>query len=189
LEITAETSNFFIYNILSDAVLIDSKIKGDSRGYFNRLLCIQELREFINFETIVNINHSFSLKKGTTRGIHLQLNDDAEEKFIYCISGEIDDYIVDLRKDSQTYLSWKRINLKANDEKLVFVPKGFGHGFQTLSENSEIIYFVTQFHSNVNECAVSFFDNRLNIELSTQVSEISEKDSNALSIEQYESLK
>jgi len=188
MEIVSVSDNFVVKRLLSDSLLISAKKREDRRGHFNRLFCSKELEPLLSGESIVNINHSYSAKKGTLRGLHLQLGESQEGKFIYCSTGSIDDYVVDLRPSSKTYLQWARVKLTHKDENLLFVPKGFAHGFQSTEDDSEIIYFVTQFYSKGNECSVNFLDADIGIVLKEEIAEMSDRDKVAISVKEYEKL-
>jgi len=163
---------------INDALLIETKINEDERGSFSRFFCSDELNSILNESKILNINFSHSKKKGTIRGLHFQKNPHQEKKFIRCISGRIFDVIVDLRKDSSSYLSWYGVELNAIKKNMLYVPEGFAHGFQTLEDNSEIIYFVSNYYSPVSEGGYRFNDPVFKIKWPLDVTEISYKDLN-----------
>lgn len=125
---------------LKDAYLIYLDKHVDSRGFFARTFCIEELKNNgINF-SIEQCNISFNLKKGTLRGLHYQIENYAEAKIVTCTKGAMYDVILDLRSESPTFLEWKGFYLDATNEKYLYIPQGFAHGFQTLEDNTEIYY-------------------------------------------------
>ena len=127
--------------------IIEPKLKIDERGYFTRVFCIEEFSKIgLNFE-IVQINRSLNKKKGTIRGMHFQKSPKAEDKIVQCIKGAIYDVAIDLREDSPTYGQWVAEELTEGNKRMLLIPKGFAHGFQTLTDNCEILYFMSEFYS------------------------------------------
>ncbi len=115
----------------------------DERGFFARTWCNEEL-EAQNLDTnLAQCSLSFNRYKGTLRGMHFQVPPHAETKLVWCTKGAIFDVIVDIRAHSNTYLSWVGVELTEENLKMVYIPKGFAHGFQTLVDNSEVFYFVS----------------------------------------------
>ncbi len=150
----------------------------DQRGSFARLFCKNTFKQ-IGFDAeIVQINHSFNTKKATFRGFHLQMPPAAEIKIIRCLRGKVLDFAIDLRKNSPTFLQHFSLELSAEVPQLFIIPKGCAHGFQTLENNSELLYFHTEFYNPNYESGISVFDPILNIRLPLEISEISEKDKN-----------
>tara|TARA_B110000238_G_scaffold72596_1_gene79815 strand:+ start:651 stop:1190 length:540 start_codon:yes stop_codon:yes gene_type:complete len=169
--------NFNFINLpLQDAVIIETNVNHDERGIFSRFFCNKELQPLLNGSEIVNLNFSQSKKKGTLRGMHFQKSPYQEKKFVRCISGKIFDVIVDLRMDSPTYLNWLGVELNSENKKMIYIPEGFAHGYQTLEDNSEIIYCVTNYYSPKYESGCRFDDPILDIKWPLSVVEISNKD-------------
>ncbi len=163
---------------LKGAYTIELEKRGDERGFFARFFCIKEF-EALNLDSkIVQINNSLSKDKGTLRGIHYQLKPKAETKIVRCIRGSLWDVIVDLRVDSPTFLKWYGAELNEENRKMMLVPKGFGHGFITLSENTEALYLVTEFYSPENERGIRWNDTKIGIQWPINPEIISEKDKN-----------
>jgi dTDP-4-dehydrorhamnose 3,5-epimerase len=130
---------------LRGAFIADLKRIEDSRGYFGRAWCRQELAEVgVDFEP-VQANMSGSHKRGTLRGLHYQVAPHEEAKFIRCIRGAVFDVIVDLRPDSPTWGQWTGVELSAENRRALLVPRGFAHGYQTLQDDSEVLYLVSAF--------------------------------------------
>ncbi|MCD4833167.1 MAG: dTDP-4-dehydrorhamnose 3,5-epimerase [Bacteroidales bacterium] len=166
----------FVKTKLKDAYLICSEPLKDNRGLFERLYCKSELKE-INFkENIVQINHSVTNSKGSIRGLHYQIPPMAETKFVKCIKGSVQDVIVDIRKDSPTFLNWHSEILSQENLKMMFIPKGFAHGFQTLEDNCELLYFHTEFYDQKYERGIRFDDQAIDIKWNLELSNISERD-------------
>lgn len=161
---------------LHGAFIITLEVKKDERGWFSRTFCKNEFSEIGHEKEWVQINHSFSIKAGTLRGMHFQYNPNSETKMIRCISGKIYDVIIDIRKNSPTFLQWIGIELSEQNKKTLYIPEGFAHGFQTLSDNSEIIYHHSNFYNPSNEGAINYNDPLLNITWPLKISEISERD-------------
>lgn len=168
---------------LNDALIIELIPKGDSRGKFTRFFCSNELKEINSEFNIVQINHSYTQRKGTIRGLHFQYPPKAEIKMITCISGKVFDVLVDLRKESSTYLKWHCVELSSDNNRMIYIPKGFAHGFQTLEDDSELLYFHSEFYSPDYEGGIMYNDKQLKIDWPLDVSEISERDMNYINIE------
>lgn len=162
----------------------------DPRGYFYRGFCKQELQNTgINLGEIVQINHSFSAKKGTFRGFHYQLPPFAEEKMIACLQGEVLDFVLDLRKGSDTFLKHDSVVLSEKNNRSVLIPRGCAHGFITLQENCKLLYLHTAFYKQEYEGGVSISDPRISVNLPLPIEEISVRDQHhALLNENFEGI-
>ena len=143
------------------------------RGY----ICKKEFAEAGLDNEIVQINNSLSGDKATLRGIHYQLPPKAETKIVRCIRGSLWDVIVDLRPASPTFLKWYGTELNEDNRKMIYVPKNFGHGFITLTENTETFYAVTEFYSPGFERGLRWNDPRIGIKWPLTPQIISDKDS------------
>ncbi|MEO5967270.1 MAG: dTDP-4-dehydrorhamnose 3,5-epimerase [Ferruginibacter sp.] len=161
---------------LAGSFIVSLNPIGDSRGWFARTYCKREFAQIGHDKEWVQINHSFSNLKGTIRGLHFQHNPYGEIKLLRCVSGAVYDVIVDLRKDSPTYLKWFGTELSAENKNMLYIPKGFAHGFQTLKENTELIYHHSEFYNPDAESGLRFDDEILNIKWPLKVAEISERD-------------
>jgi dTDP-4-dehydrorhamnose 3,5-epimerase len=141
----------FIETKLKGAYLIDIDYHEDERGFFGRSWCQQEFEAQGLNSRLVQCNISFNKKRGTLRGMHYQIAPFTEAKLVRCTKGAIYDVIIDLRSDSPTYKQWLSVEL--NDEKhhAVYVPEYFAHGFQTLEDNTEVLYQMSEFYHP--ECA------------------------------------
>ena len=129
-------------------------------------------------QNIVQVNNSSSADVGTLRGMHYQLAPKAETKMVRCIQGALYDVIVDLRKESPTFLQWFGAEISAENRKMMYVPKGFAHGFITLQPNTEAFYFATEFYAPELERGIRFNDPKINIKWPINPSVVSEKDMN-----------
>lgn len=158
--------------------VISPQLHVDERGWFARFFCEEEFVKAGLSKKIVQINHSFNLLKGTFRGMHYQVHPYAETKLIRCITGAVNDYVLDLRRNSPTFLNHIKIELSAENKKLILVPEGMAHGFQTIENNSELIYHHTQFYKKEAERGIRYNDPKINIQLDFPISSISERDKN-----------
>jgi len=161
---------------LSGAAVIDAEPFADNRGIFARFFCEKELSELIGDRHFVNVNFSRTLKKGVIRGLHFQRPPNAEMKLVRCIRGAVYDVIVDIRKDSLTFLKWFGIELSAENMKMLCVPEGFAHGFQVLEESSEMLYLHSEFYSKEYEGALNFSDPVFAITWPLEPTDVSERD-------------
>lgn len=135
----------------------------DQRGFFARSFCEQEFAKYgIKFST-VQCNVSFNTKSGTLRGLHFQNSPFGEKKIIRCTMGAIYDVIVDLRQDSPTYRQWVATELTAENRVMVYVPKGFAHGFITLENNSEVFYQMSEAYNSDAASGIRWNDPNLSI--------------------------
>ncbi len=163
---------------LKGAAIIESDILQDSRGNFSRLFCQNDLKDLHNYQSIDQINYSFTLKRGTIRGLHFQKPPFMEIKLIRCIKGKIFDVIVDLRKDSITFLKWHGEILSEDNFRMHYIPKGFAHGFQTLEDNCELIYLHNGFYNPKSENGFVYNDKILSINWPLPLCNLSFRDLN-----------
>ncbi len=151
---------------------------GDNRGWFSRFYCKREFAAINHTKDWVQMNHSFTEKKGTVRGMHFQKPPHDEVKLVRCIVGAVWDVIVDIRAGSPTFLKWYGAEISAQNKRMIYIPEGFAHGFQTLTDNCELIYAHTQYYQPDAESGLNFQDSVLGIEWKLPVAQISERDSN-----------
>ena len=161
---------------LKGAFIIELDKHLDDRGFFARSFCKNEFSQLGLNNDIVQINNSLSKHKGTLRGLHYQVFPKQEDKIIRCIKGAIYDVVIDLRSESETFLEWFGLELSEVNRKALFVPKGFAHGYLTLTDNSELFYISTEYYSAESEKGVRWDDPKFNIEWPIDITEISEKD-------------
>lgn len=158
--------------------IIEPELREDTRGYFTRVFAKEELKKAgIDF-SIVHINRSLTVEKGTIRGIHYQRNPKEEDKIIQCLSGKIFDVVIDLRKGSKTIGQWISEVLEPQSKKMLLLPKGCAHGFQTLEENTVVEYFVTEYYAPEFEKGVRWNDPKFKIDWPIKNPIVSEKDAN-----------
>ena len=167
----------FIDTGLAGAYIVELDKLSDGRGFFARAYCQKEFESHGIDNAIVQANLSFNETKGTRRGLHYQSAPALESKFIRCISGSIIDVLVDVRPHSPTYLQHIKVELNADNRRALFAPAMFAHGFQTLADNTEILYMVSGFYSAENECGLHADDPSLGIDWPLPVTVQSDKDS------------
>ena len=136
---------------LKGAFLIEPDRKEDARGFFARTWCVEEFKAHGLDPRVVQCNISFNKKKGTLRGMHWQVEPHPEAKLVRCTMGALWDVIIDLRPDSPTYKQHLGVELTPENRKMLFIPAGFAHGFQTLADNTEVFYQMSEFF--VPNCA------------------------------------
>jgi len=161
---------------LADAFLIDLEKLGDERGFFARAFCEQEFAAQGLAPRFVQINNSLSADKGTLRGMHYQLAPKAETKLVRCIRGALWDVILDLRPDSPSFGQHFGAELSADNRRMMYVPKGFAHGFITLQDDTEAFYFVDEPYAPEVERGIRWNDPRFGIEWPTEPVVLSDKD-------------
>ena len=161
---------------LSGAFLVEIEKIEDSRGFFGRSWCEEEFTDYGLNSKICQINTSLSLQKGTIRGLHYQVPPHEESKFIRCTQGCIFDVMVDLRKESETYLHWFGVKLAASQYRMAYIPERFAHGFLTLEDYTEVCYSVTNRYKASAERGVRFDDPCFNIEWPIPIEHYSTKD-------------
>lgn len=136
----------FISTILQGAYIIDAEPMYDLRGFFARSWCAKQFEAHGLEANLSQCSISYNNKTGTLRGMHYQANPHAEAKLVRCTAGAIYDVIIDLRPTSQTFKAWISLELTAENRRMIYVPKGFAHGFQSLKDNSEVFYQVSEFY-------------------------------------------
>jgi dTDP-4-dehydrorhamnose 3,5-epimerase len=161
---------------------IERQRLGDSRGFLSRLFCAEELAAAGWSKPIAQINHTFTAKCGTVRGMHYQCPPYAEMKLVSCIQGEVWDVAIDLRAGSPTFLQWHAEPLSADNHRALLIPEGFAHGFQTLSDNVALLYCHSAAHNPDAEAALQAQDPRLAIRWPLAITEMSNRDRNHLFI-------
>ena len=163
---------------LSGVYVIGIQPFNDERGWFARTYCKNEFRNIGHDKEWVQLNHSHTVNKGTIRGMHFQWPPFNEIKLVRCIVGAVFDVVVDLRKESAGFLQWFGVELSATNKKMIYIPDGFAHGFQTLSDEAELLYHHTQFYTPGSEGGIMYNDKRINIEWPMPLTGISDRDNN-----------
>jgi len=157
----------------------------DNRGFFMRTYDVKLLSERGIDREWVQENHSKSIQKGIIRGLHFQMPPFSETKLIRCIRGKIFDVFVDLRKGSKTFGKWGSLELSEENKKMILIPRGFAHGFCTLTKVSEVIYKVDNLYSRENEGGLIWNDHDLKILWPVEHPIISQKDYNNLTFKEF----
>ena len=156
--------------------LIELEFRTDSRGYFARSYCPQEFAAFGLSFRLCQIDLSYNTRAGTIRGMHFQRPPKAEAKVVQCVAGEMFDVAVDLRRDSPTYCRWHGVRLTGRDRQMLFIPEGFAHGFQTLTDNAEVQYLMGEFYAPEYQAGVRWDDPAFGIAWPLPVTVISPRD-------------
>lgn len=165
---------------LKDCYILEPRIFGDHRGWFAESYSKQTLESLGIDYDFVQDNHSFSKQKGVIRGIHLQNAPYAQAKLVRCTSGKILDVAVDLRKESPTYKEWVAVELSDENHLQLMIPRGFGHGFVTLSDDVEVQYKADNYYNFESDRSIKYNDPIFNINWGISNPILSEKDANAL---------
>lgn len=148
----------------------------DNRGWFSRFYCGREFEQIGHTGEWVQMNHSFTRSMGTVRGMHFQHPPHSEIKMVKCIAGAVYDVIVDLRAQSPTYLKYFATELSAENRNMLYIPEGFAHGFQALTDNCELIYLHSAYYEPAAEGGLRYNDPLINIQWPLEISLISERD-------------
>jgi dTDP-4-dehydrorhamnose 3,5-epimerase len=156
--------------------VVEMEKRGDDRGFFARAFCENEFAARGLATRMVQMNDSLSVRRGTLRGMHYQLAPKAETKVVRCFRGALFDIVLDLRRDSPTFGKTFGVELTAENRRMLYVPKGFAHGFVTLLDDTEAFYLVDEFYSPEHERGVRWNDPRFAIEWPVQPAVMSEKD-------------
>lgn len=161
---------------LAGAFIITPDLIEDERGFFARTFCRREFEEHGLNPDIIQCNISFNKRKGTVRGMHYQATPHAEVKLVRCSAGTIYDVIVDLRLTSSTFKQWFAVELSSDNRKLLYIPEGFAHGYQTRTDNTEVIYHHSAFYNPESARGLKFDDPAIGIIWPLPVSMISPRD-------------
>ena len=164
---------------IPDVKLLEPRVFGDARGWFYESFNADALKDCGIDVQFVQDNRSFSAKKGTLRGLHFQKTPHAQSKLLSCTRGEILDVAVDLRKGSPTYLQHVAVRLSAENKRMLFLPKGFGHGFVTLTDDVEVFYKVDDYYHPESDRSIRFDDPQIAVPWGVDDPVLSEKDKNA----------
>ncbi|MGI9211746.1 MAG: dTDP-4-dehydrorhamnose 3,5-epimerase family protein [Methylococcaceae bacterium] len=161
---------------LSGLKLIERQRMGDNRGFLSRLFCSEALAAAGWVKPIAQINHTYTAQRGTVRGLHFQYPPHAEMKLVSCIRGEIWDVAVDIRADSPTFLQWHGERLSADNYRSLLLPEGFAHGFQTLTDEVELLYCHSMPYTATAESGLNPQDPHLDIPWPLDISVLSTRD-------------
>ena len=169
---------FFTETRLKGSFVIEPELLEDSRGFFARTWCQQEMKEQAINPRLVQCNISFNKAKGTLRGMHFQVAPYEEAKLVRCTRGAIYDVIIDLRPESPTFKQHCTVILAAHNYKMLYIPEGLAHGFLTLEDNVEVFYQMSEFYSLEHARGVRWNDPAFGIAWPLNPSIISERDRN-----------
>jgi dTDP-4-dehydrorhamnose 3,5-epimerase len=161
---------------ISGVYSIERNLISDNRGHFQRLFCSKDLEQIVGNKEIKQINHTFTKKKGSVRGFHFQNKPMAEVKIVSCMRGKVLDVALDLRRDSPTFLKYYSIILSEANSKSLLIPEGCAHGFQSLDDNCELLYFHTELYSPEFESGINVSDPSISIEWPLNISNLSNRD-------------
>ena len=167
---------------IAEVKIVKPLVFGDNRGWFYESYSYEKLKQLGINTQFVQDNRSYSSEKGTLRGIHFQKSPMAQTKLITCTRGRILDVAVDLRKGSPTYLKWVSVELSDENKLMLYIPKGFGHGFVTLTDNVEVLYKVDEYYSKENDRSIKFDDEEIGVNWGVQNPILSQKDLTAPSL-------
>ncbi len=162
---------------LKGAFIIDIAPRQDERGFFARSWCADEFEKHGLNPRLAQCNISFNKKRGTLRGMHYQAEPFPEAKLVRCTLGAMYDVMIDLRQNSPTFKQWLAVELTAQNRRALYIPEGFAHGFQTLADNTEVFYQMSEFYHP--ECArgVRWDDPAFGVEWALPITTASPQDS------------
>ena len=161
---------------LTGSFIIEPNVLMDERGWFARFYCKNDFKEIGHDKEWVQLNHSATNKKGAIRGMHFQKEPFREIKMVKCIAGAVYDVIIDLRRDSSTFLKWFGTELSAKNKKMFYIPEGFAHGFQCLEDNCELIYHHSEFYTPAAEAGIKYDDPMIQIDWPQAITVLSPRD-------------
>jgi dTDP-4-dehydrorhamnose 3,5-epimerase len=165
---------------LEGVYIIKPEVFGDERGWFFESWTERDFEASARLKiTFVQDNHSYSKEKGTLRGIHFQNGEYAQAKLVRCVRGAVLDVAVDLRKGSPTYAEWVSVELSAENKRQFFIPRGFGHAFLTLTEDSEFVYKADNYYDAVSDRSIRHDDPEISVAWPLSNLILSEKDRSA----------
>lgn len=161
---------------IDGVVIIEPDVFGDNRGFFMESWNKKKMEEAGLYYDFVQDNHSKSTVKGTLRGIHFQKGDKAQAKLVRCVKGAVLDVAVDLRKNSPTFKQWVGVELSAENKKQLLIPRGFGHGFVTLTDDVEFLYKADNYYAPEADAGIRWNDPDIGVEWDIEKPILSEKD-------------
>ena len=164
---------------IEDLFIIEPQVFGDSRGWFMESWSQKKMEEAGLFYNFVQDNHSFSAVKGTLRGLHFQKGSSSQAKLVRCVRGAVLDVAVDLRKNSKTYKKWVGCVLSEENKKQFLIPRGFAHGFLTLTDNVEFVYKADNYYDPQADRNIIWNDEEINVDWGIENPILSEKDKKA----------
>jgi dTDP-4-dehydrorhamnose 3,5-epimerase len=166
----------FNETLLKGSYVIELEPFADERGWFARTFCKEEFSKIGHDKEWLQLNHSYTKQHGLVRGMHYQVPPFSEIKLVRCIAGAVYDVIIDLRKGSSTFLNYFGTELSSTNKKMIYIPEGFAHGFQTLTDNCELIYHHTAMYMPGSEGGIKYDDKIPGIEWPLPITAVSERD-------------
>ncbi len=161
---------------IADLKVVESTAFVDHRGQFMRCFCEETLADSLGGRRVSQINQSLTTAVGSVRGLHFQYAPHAEMKLVRCSTGRVFDVAVDIRSGSPTFLQWFGLELSPKNQKMLVVPEGFAHGFQTLEPNSELFYLTTTAYAKSAEAGIRWNDPAINIDWPLSATDLSDRD-------------
>jgi dTDP-4-dehydrorhamnose 3,5-epimerase len=169
---------------LKGSYIVDLKLLTDDRGSFARTFCKKEFEQIGHTKEFVQCNQSWNTHKGTLRGMHYQVPPFKEIKLVRCIRGSVYDVIVDLRKDSPTFLQHFGTELSEQNKRSLYIPEGFAHGFQTLEDDTELVYQHSEYYASNADSGLNYADPAFKINWPLPITKITDKDKTLALIDQ-----
>lgn len=169
----------FIKTEIEGVVIVEPAVFGDHRGFFMESYSKRMFEKAGLFYDFVQDNHSSSSVKGTLRGIHFQRGDKAQAKLVRCARGAVLDVAVDLRPESPTYKKWVAVELSEENKRQLLIPRGFGHGFVTLTDEVEFLYKADNYYAPEADGGIRWNDPELAVAWGVESPVLSQKDANA----------
>lgn len=161
---------------LRGVFVVELEMVADERGFFARSWCQKEFQEQGLVSQLLQCSISFNKKKGTLRGLHYQAKPYEETKLVRCTMGALYDVLIDLRPDSPTYKQWMAVELSAQNRRMLYIPAGFAHGFQTLEDDTEVFYQISEFYQPDYAQGIRWDDAMFKIHWPEEICSISDKD-------------
>lgn len=161
---------------LKDVYILEPAVFGDNRGWFMESWSKRTMEDAGLYYDFIQDNHSYSSVKGTIRGLHFQNGEFAQAKLVRCVKGAVLDVAVDIRKGSPTYKQWVSVELSAENKRQLLIPRGFAHGFVTLTDEVEFLYRADNFYNKESEGAIRWNDPTIGVDWGVENPVISDKD-------------
>lgn len=162
-----------------DVYILEPQVFGDNRGWFMESWTQRSMEEAGLYYNFVQDNHSFSANKGTLRGLHFQNGEDAQAKLVRCAKGAVLDVAVDLREGSPTFKKWVAVELSAENKRQLLIPRGFAHGFLTLTDDVEFLYRADNYYAPQSDRNIIWNDPQIQVEWGIESPILSDKDAKA----------
>lgn len=162
-----------------DVYILEPKVFGDNRGWFMESWSKKKMEDAGLFYDFIQDNHSYSAQKGVLRGLHFQKGEDAQAKLVRCAKGAVLDVAVDMREGSPTYKKWVAVELSAENKRQLLIPRGFLHGFVTLTDEVEFLYKADNLYAPAADRGIRWNDPEIGVDWGIENPILSEKDANS----------